>query len=54
MRSACLIILFVLAHSFNHHTAADKPTWEDMTEAQQKIKLRQELTSSEFEGMAIT
>ena len=36
------------AHFFNHYPGT--PTWEDVTEAQQKIKLKQELTGSE--GMA--
>ena len=39
----------VPAHSFNHHP--DKSTLEDVTEAQQKIMLKQELTGSE--GKAI-
>ena len=46
--SACLVY-YVLAHLFNYHPG--KPTWEDVTKAQQKIKLKQELTGSE--GMVI-
>ena len=46
-------IIFCAGSLIQSSPAADKPMWEDMTEIQEKIKLKQELTGSEFEGMAV-